>query len=146
MNINIKAPMSARKEILIEAPIEKVWSIQTDIERWPEWQPDITSAKLQGNLTAGTVFRWKAKGLGITSMLHTVEPNHKIGWTGTSIGMGAIHNWAFEPQANGTLVITEESLSGWFTRLMKFIDPRFLEKSLEASLRILKARVEAQIQ
>ena len=145
MNIDTNAPVFARREIIIEAPIEKVWNIQTGIDRWSEWQPDVTSAKLDGDLKAGTIFRWKAKGLSIVSTLHTVEPNRRIGWTGNSLGMSAIHNWTFEAQGNVTRVVTEESLNGWLTRLMKLFDPHFLEKSLETSLKILRGQVESDL-
>ena len=144
MNIDTNAPVFAHKEIIIHAPVEKVWQIQTDIENWNKWQPDITSAKLEGALSAGTVFRWKAMGLNIVSTLHTVKPHKQIGWTGVSLGMSAIHNWMFEERGEATLVITEESLSGWLARFMKMFAPNFLEKSLEASLQILKARSEIQ--
>jgi hypothetical protein len=40
MNIDTNAPVFARREIFIEAPIEKVWNIQTGIDRWSEWQRD----------------------------------------------------------------------------------------------------------
>lgn len=143
MNIDTNAPVFARKEILIHAPVKMVWQIQTDIENWSKWQPDITSTKLEGTLAAGTTFRWKAKGLNIVSTLHTVKPHQQIGWTGISLGMFAIHNWTFEARGETTLVNTEESLSGWLTRLMKLLDPNFLEKSLEASLQILKKRSES---
>jgi len=144
MNIDTNAPVFARKEILIHAPVEKVWQIQTDIENWSKWQPDITSTKLDGDLKAGTTFRWKAKGLNIVSTLHTVKLHRQIGWTGISPGMFAVHNWTFETRGEATLVTTEESLSGWLTHLMKLFDPDFLEKSLETSLQILKTRSEIQ--
>lgn len=144
MNIDTNAPVFARKEIITHAPVEKVWQIQTDIKNWSQWQPDITSAKLEGALAVGTIFRWKAKGLNIVSTLHTVKPHQQIGWTGISLGMFAIHNWTFETRGNDTLAITEESLSGWLTRLMVLLDPRFLEKSLEASLNILKFKAESK--
>lgn len=142
MNIDTNAPVFARKEIIIHAPAEKVWELQTDIENWNRWQPDITSAKLEGALKADTIFRWKAKGLNIVSTLHTVKPLKQIGWTGLSLGMFAIHNWMFEARGKTTLVVTEESLSGWLTRLMILLDPRFLEKSLETSLNNLKFMAE----
>jgi len=142
MNIDTNAPVFARKEIVIHAPVEKVWELQTDIENWNRWQPDITSAKLEGALKADTIFRWKAKGLNIVSTLHTVKPLKQIGWTGLSLGMFAIHNWMFEARGKTTLVVTEESLSGWLTRLMILLDPRFLEKSLETSLNNLKFMAE----
>ncbi len=144
MDIDKTTPAFARREIIIYASVEKVWQIQTDIENWNKWQPDITSAKLEGALSAGTVFRWKAMGLNIVSTLHTVKPHQQIGWTGISLGMSAIHNWMFEARGEATLVITEESLSGWLTRLMALLDPRFLEKSLEASLNILKVKAESK--
>jgi hypothetical protein len=72
------------------------------------------------------------------------ERNRQIGWMGISLGMSAIHNWMFEVQDDGTCVVTEESLSGWLARLMKLFDPQFLEKSLEASLKILKAKAESK--
>lgn len=144
MDINTNAPVFARKEIIINAPIEKVWQTQTDLEAWPGWQPDIATVKLDGDLKAGTTFRWKAQGLTIRSRLHTVEPNRRIGWTGTAMGMQAIHNWTFEAHGETTRAITEESLSGWLTRLMKLFDPHFLEKSLEATLQRLKKKTEEQ--
>ncbi len=142
MDINTNAPVFARREITIHAPVETVWQIQTDIENWSTWQPDIAIAKLDGDLKAGATFHWKAQGLNITSRLHAVEPNRRIGWTGVALGMYAIHNWAFEARGSDTLAVTEESLSGWLTRLMKFFDPHFLEKSLEATLRRLKNKAE----
>jgi len=145
MNIDTNAPIFSRKEILIHAPIEKVWEILIDIENWNSWQPDITAAKLEGPLEAGTTFRWKAKGLKIVSTLHTVIQHKQIGWTGVSLGMYAIHNWMFEAHGETTLGITEESLSGWLTRLMILLDPHFLEKSLETSLQNLKTMAEGEI-
>jgi hypothetical protein len=41
------------------------------------------------------------------------------------------------------LAISEESLSGWLTRLMLLFDKHFLEKSLEATLQRLKLQAES---
>jgi len=133
-----------RTEIIINAPIAKVWQTQSDIEAWPNWQPDIAAVKLDGDLKAGTTIRWKAQGLTIRSRLHTVEPDSRIGWTGNVLGMYTIHNWTFEAQGETTRAITEESLSGWLTPLMKLFDPHFLEKSLTATLLRLKIKLEEQ--
>ncbi len=144
MKVDSHAPFIAREEILISAPVEKVWSAITEIDRWYEWQPDVTSSKLDGKLTAGTTFHWKAKGLNIVSTIQTSEPMQRIGWTGKSPGMKAVHIWTFEPHGESTLVTSEESLSGWFARLLKLFDAQFLRKSLIASLRVLKNHVEEQ--
>ncbi len=142
MEINQSAPLKAKKEIIIAVPIEKVWSILTTIEDWPRWQPDVTSSRIEGELTDGTIFKWKAKTLNITSVIQELEKPSRIGWTGDSIGMKAIHHWTMEPQGGFTHVITEESLSGWFPTLLKVFDPNFLDKSLMGSLQVLKSESE----
>jgi len=138
MNIDYNAPLHAEKDILISAPVEKVWSDLTQIDQWTTWQPDVTSARLDGTLAKGAMFYWKAKGLNITSMIQTLDPMQSIGWTGKSVGMQAIHIWTFEQREDGTYVKTKESLSGWFPRILKLFDPGFLEKSLHRSLQVLK--------
>lgn len=142
MNIDTNAPLYGCQEIFIAAPLEKVWKLQTDINRWHEWQPDVASVKLEGPVTPGTIFRWKGGGIGITSTLQQVEPMRRIGWTGVSLGMKAVHTWTFQPAANGTRVITEESITGWMARLLKLFDPKFMEKSLQKSLDTLKTKAE----
>lgn len=142
MDIDYKAPLHAEKDILISAPLEKVWSEITQIDQWSTWQPDVTSSRLDGTLVKGTMFYWKAKGLNIASTLQIVEPVQRIGWTGKSLGMQAIHIWIFEKRKEGTYVKTKESLSGWFPRVLKLFDPKFLEKSLQNSLQVLKKHVE----
>ncbi len=142
MKIDYNAPLHAEKDILISAPLEKVWLELTNIDQWSKWQPDLTSSKLDGMLATGTMFYWKAKGLDITSTIQILEPMQSIGWTGKSLGMQAIHIWTFEKRENGTYVKTEESLSSWFPSILKLFDPKFLEKSLQNSLQVLKVHVE----
>jgi uncharacterized protein YndB with AHSA1/START domain len=142
ITIDSNAPLQARKQILINAPLEKVWALESDIDHWPDWQPDVSQAVLEGPLTPGSVFRWRAKGLRITSKLQEVEAPCRISWTGDSLGSKAIHVWDFEARDSGTLVTCEESLSGWFASLVSKFQPEFLAKEMEKSLQILKAQAE----
>lgn len=142
MKIDQNAPLHARKDILIHAPIEQVWALHTNLQRWPDWQPDVATISVEGDVVGGTIFRWKAAGLNITSTLQVVDPPRQIGWTGVSLGMKAIHLWTFTPEGDGTRVTTEESLSGWMPTLIRLFSPRFLEQSLEKSLQTLKNAVE----
>lgn len=142
MQIDHKAPLQAQKEIIINAPVEKVWRIQTDINNWPKWQKEVSKAKLLGKLSKGTTFTWKAMGMPIVSELQAVDSEKLIGWTGRSIGMFATHYWKFNKKGSNTLVQTEESLSGWFPRLIKIFKPNFLDSSLEAALQTLKHQSE----
>jgi membrane protease YdiL (CAAX protease family) len=121
---NKEAPVFEHQEIFIEARSEIVWKSLTEIDRWPEWQTNITSAQLNGGLAAGTTFDWEAGGLPFKSAIHTCKPAKYLGWTGRTIGASAIHNWTIIDQGEGTKVVVEESLDGVFPRLLsgKFSD------------------------
>lgn len=142
MVIDPKAPLTAKKEAVINAPVEQVWEIQSNINNWPQWQNEITFARLEGALAEGAVFRWRAMGMNITSTLQEVVTNKIIGWSGKSIGMKAVHIWKFEKQGNKTTVSTEESLSGWLPRFIQWFKPDFLDASLSKSLQTLKNQAE----
>ena len=42
------APVFAVHEIDIEAPLDTVWRLHTDVNTWPTWQTDITAAHIDG--------------------------------------------------------------------------------------------------
>lgn len=80
MDINTDAPVITRDEILISAPIQTIWDIQTDVAGWPSWQPDVDSAETDGPLMVGSVFRWQTAGLDITSTVEEYDAPHRIVW------------------------------------------------------------------
>jgi uncharacterized protein YndB with AHSA1/START domain len=67
-----------REEILTSAPIQTIWNIQTDVARWPSWQPEVQSAETDGPLMLGSVFRWQTTGLDITSTVEECDAPHRI--------------------------------------------------------------------
>lgn len=142
MQIDSNAALQSRQEILINAPVEKVWGLLTDLKNWPRWQPEISNVTMEGDLVPGTVFRWKAKSASIVSTLQEVEAPRRISWTGKAVGTQAVHIYQLEPQGSQTKVVVEESLAGWFPGIMKVFSPKFLEKSMSASLQTLKAAAE----
>jgi uncharacterized protein YndB with AHSA1/START domain len=143
MDINSNAPALARHQILINASLEKVWRLLSDINHWSAWQPDISSAVLDGTLTPGTMFRWKSGGSRVVSQLQDVEPQHRLGWTGKAMGARARHLWILEPQSDGVLVRTEESFEGWVVFLLKRRMQKTLDKSLQAWMVQLKKTAES---
>jgi len=145
MEINRYAPLIARKKIFIHAPLETVWSIQTHINAWREWQPDISRSNLDGGLEVGSIFQWRSGGFSVTSTIQIIESLHCIGWTGMAFGSRARHLWTFQRQQDGTEVTTEESMEGWLISMLKYLRPHFLEMSLDVWLKSLKAKAESQV-
>lgn len=140
--INEKAPVVAKQEIIVNAPVETVWKILTSINDWPQWQSAITQAQLKGPIEEGTSFIWKAGGINFTSIIHTCQPYQFFGWTGRTIGASAIHNWTFRQQGEHTLVTVTESMQGFFPSLMKKKFQRDLEKGIRKNLEELKSASE----
>jgi uncharacterized protein YndB with AHSA1/START domain len=142
MTIDRTAPVISRDEILIDAPLERVWRIQTDISSWPQWRPTVPRARLAGELRVGSVFYWEEAGLQITSTVRELEPLRRIVWTGPAQGIDAIHVWNFEPTERGLLVQTEESWTGEPAVKMAATLQPILDGALRDWLSRLKERAE----
>ena len=63
MEINSNATVISPHEITINAPLESVWMVHTDLDSWPKWNPDIAMAQLIGQIAVGTIFRWETAGI-----------------------------------------------------------------------------------
>jgi uncharacterized protein YndB with AHSA1/START domain len=144
MEINEDAPVITRDEIVIQAPIETIWDIQTNVDEWPSWQPDVDGAKSEGALGVGSVFRWQTAGLDITSTVEEIDAPNRIVWGGPALGIVAVHVWTFEPQDDGVLVRTAESWEGDPVTAQVETLQVALDGSLRAWLENLKRTAEAR--
>jgi uncharacterized protein YndB with AHSA1/START domain len=142
--VNRQAPVVGRSEIEIAASPEAVWSVLTAFERWPSWNREVRSMTVDGSVTPGTVFRWKAGPGTITSTIRRVEAPRLIAWTGTTLGIQAIHYWYLEPRDGRTLVRTEESYEGLVARVLRGFLQKTLDRALTEGLGYLKNEVEAR--
>lgn len=140
--INHGAPVKSQSEIIINAPIEKVWQVLTNINDWPAWQKEVTESTLKEELSEGVEFKWKAGGLSFTSQIHTIVPKMKFGWTGKTLGASVIHNWFFTDDGDKTTVRVEESLQGIFPRMFKGYFQRNLDNGVSQNLMDLKTASE----
>lgn len=141
-SINNNAPVKCSKQITIDANSEKVWKVMTDINNWAHWQTDISKSKLNGTLKPETTFDWKTGGAKIHSILHTVEPYQYFGWTGTTFGMFAIHNWILNESNGKTMVTVHESMEGFLAKLFKISFNKNLKKGMLNWLELLKSECE----
>ena len=144
MDINRQAPVSAEAEITIDAPPEAVWETLVTVDRWPDWNPDVKSVTLDGDIREGGTFRWKTSSGTITSTFRTVEPPSHVAWTGAIMGIKAIHVWRLDPTGDRTTVRTAESFEGLPARLMRGRLQKTLQEALGTGLHALKTEVEAR--
>ena len=83
----------------IDAPLDVVWQVTEDVERWPEWTPTVTAAR---RLDQGPF------DVGSTALL-TLPRVPESTWTVTSLTRGERFSW--ETQARGTRMIATHEMT-----------------------------------
>ncbi|NYD47047.1 putative membrane protein [Actinomadura luteofluorescens] len=150
-----------RTDVLIKAPLSTVFKLQTDVERWPDWQrPVLSMERLDpGPLRRGSRFRWTtpapptpttpATTLTITSTVRQLRHGGCILWSGPAIGEGirideGVHLWTFTRVRGGVRVHTEETWTGDQVEADVPLATEILGQGLRAWLDDLKAAAEAR--
>ncbi|MDP9070201.1 MAG: SRPBCC family protein [Actinomycetota bacterium] len=142
MEINRQAPVVAASEIEVGAGPEVVWDVMAAVKRWPAWNPDVKAAFLEGDVTEGSTFQWKAGPGTITSTFTEVDRPRILAWRGTTLGIRALHAWRMDARNGNTVVRTEESWEGLFPRVFRRSMHKALQRSIDSGLQALKAEVE----
>jgi uncharacterized protein YndB with AHSA1/START domain len=142
MDINRSAPATATGEVQIQADPQTVFSVLSAIDDWPSWNPEVKSVRLEGSVEPGTVFRWKSGPSTLTSTLQVCDPPQEIAWTGTTLGIKAIHVFRFAPKDGGTLARSEESWEGLLASILKGYSRKTLDKGIKSVLSHLKTEAE----
>jgi uncharacterized protein YndB with AHSA1/START domain len=142
LEINRDAPATAEGELWIDADPQTVFSVIAAIDQWPSWNPDVKSVSVEGPVQPGTAFRWKAGPSSLTSTLQMVDPPREIAWTGTTMGIKAVHLFRFQASDGDTLARSEESWAGLMASLLKGYSRRTLDKGIRSILSHLKTEAE----
>ena len=142
MDINRDAPATAQGELHIAAEPGAVFSALAALEGWPSWNPDVRSVTVEGPVEPGTVFRWRSGATSLTSTLQVVDPPRELSWTGTTMGIRAVHVFRFEAQDGGTRARSEESWEGLLPRLLKRYSRKTLDKGIRSVLAHLRTEAE----
>ncbi|WP_433346348.1 SRPBCC family protein [Microtetraspora malaysiensis] len=159
--VDTTARIRYRSDIVIKAPLSTIFTLQTDVERWPTWQsPVLTVKRLDpGPLRKGSRLRWTtpapptpttpATTMNITSTVRQLQRDTCILWSGPAIGEGVridqgVHLWTFTKVKGGVRVHTEETWTGAQVEADVPGATKILGEGLEAWLRALKATAEAR--
>jgi hypothetical protein len=137
-----------RREIEIDAPPERVWSVVTDFAAYPEWNPFIR--RISGELREGASLdvRIEPPGARVTRFeptVRAVEANRELRWLGRLLLPGVFdgeHSLRIEPLDDGrTRFVQSERFTGILVGLVKGTLAK-TEAGFEQMNTALKARVE----
>jgi uncharacterized protein YndB with AHSA1/START domain len=143
-DIDRSAPVISHHEVDIEAPLDIVWRLHTDVEAWPTWQTDITEARAGGDFAPGQSFDWTSFDFPVTSTIYEVEAPNRALWGGAASGIMGVHEWVFTETPRGTHVETSESFAGEPVEADVAGMQSMLDGSLSSWLAHLKAAAESR--
>ncbi|MFE7803567.1 SRPBCC family protein [Streptomyces sp. NPDC057430] len=98
------APVVVELHQTVQAPLETIWRLHTEVDSWPQWNTGIDTAVLHGLLAVGAVFDWTTAGLDISSTVAKLTPKRRIVWGGPAHGITGIHVWEFAETDDGVQV------------------------------------------
>ncbi len=133
-----------RASITIDAPIEVVWSVFTDVERWPTWASSFTSVELvDGPMRLGAKARIRQPRLPTVIWEVTKwEPGRSWTWTATSPGARTEASHVLTRVGDRTVAEQSITPSGPIGRLAAFVWRSLTRRYLAIEAAGLKARSE----
>ena len=135
-----------RIAIDIVAPVDRVWQVMSDVERWPEWTASVTSVTLltDGPFAVGT--RAKIKQPKFPPAFWKVielEPGRSFTWESTAPGFRAVGTHSVEPTSTGSRATLVLDYHGLFGGLMGAMTSDITERYVTLEANGLKARSES---
>ena len=133
-----------RVSITIDAPIDVVWSVFTDVERWPTWASSFTSVELiDGPMRLGAKARIRQPRLPVVVWEVTKwEPGRSWTWTAMSPGARTEASHVLTRSGDGTVAEQSITPSGPLGRLAAFFLRSLTRRYLAIEAAGLKRRSE----
>ena len=112
----ISSCASVYTEIELEHPPQKVWSVLSSIEKYPDWNPVMVYADgelKQGNHINYTFRENEEKEYKIRAKVHDLKVDQLINHVGGTYGIISFdHKYILEPSVAGTKLIHKEDYTG----------------------------------
>jgi len=105
------AQKEIKTAITINASKEKVWSILSDFENYPNWNPFILS--LTGNMKVGENIKIVLPDMNFKPKVLAFEQNKEIRWIGKLLMKGIFdgeHSFVIEDNMDGTVTFKHEEI------------------------------------
>ena len=140
---------SVRAEIVIEAPIDRVWQILNDLQAYAEWNP--FTPRAESSLQLGDPIHLHARMIG-ERLLHRVEwvtrnEPHALCWEmkmGKRFLLHAERCQVLTVLDDGrTHYVTEDTFTGLLTFLVMGLFGRAMQRGFDDCARGLKKQAEA---
>ena len=120
-----RPPIEVRNETVVRAPVERVWDVLTDVERWPSWYRACRWVRIEspGSASRPLIFWWKAHPVELRSAVVTSQRPHTFAITADGLALHADRTFTLHPtpDGSGTVVVSYETQVGLFPWLGRAI-------------------------
>lgn len=130
----------------IQAPLAIVWSVLSDVSRWPNWTPTVTSVEgLNGlELQVGAQFRLRQPNLQpAVWTVRSLTAGREFSWTSTGPGIQATAAHSIAAASNGaTKLALSVQFSGILARVLWTLTGRLTREYVTREAQSLKSVAE----
>ncbi|MFN2567728.1 MAG: SRPBCC family protein [Gemmatimonadaceae bacterium] len=138
--------MDVEQRIEVAAPPANVWAVMTDVERWPEWTPTVTSIeRLDGGpLGVGSRVRIRQPRLPVATWTVTApEPDWYFEWQSEAPGVRSVAGHRIElAGAGASRIALTLAWSGWLAPALRLFYGRLARRYVRTEPESLKRRCE----
>jgi uncharacterized protein YndB with AHSA1/START domain len=138
--------MTYRSRIDIDAPVERVWDVLMDVEKWPDWSPTMTTVKRleSGMFRPGSSARVKQPRLPEAIWrVSAMVPQKSFTWSTRSRGVTTVaRHLVTEREEGGTRAGSEIDQTGPLSLLARVFFSRLTKRYLDQEAQGLKQRCE----
>jgi uncharacterized protein YndB with AHSA1/START domain len=138
--------MEFRASTHINAPVERVWEILTDVERWPEWTRSMSTVKRldPGPLTVGSRARITQPKLPtVVWQVTELKPQQSFSWTAHSLGITSVADHQLVRTDGGTDVTLVLRQTGPLSGVVRLMTGGLTRQYLDMEAQGLKNRSES---
>ena len=129
----------------IAAPPNRVWDVMSDVDRWHEWTPSVTSVRrlTEGPFAVGTrVVIRQPKFPPAIWKVTAIQPGRSFTWVSVAPGLRVIGHHAVEPTPTGSRATLSLDLQGILGGVWGMLTRRITERYIGYEAAGLKARSE----
>ena len=133
--------------VQIDAMPDRVWAVMSDVERWNEWTPTITSVTRTdaGPLRVGARARVRQPRLPAADWVVTAfEEGRGFDWESRAPGLRVLGRHWVEPSVSGSRVTLSIQYSGLFGGLLGRLTSSLNKRYIALEADGLKRRAEAR--
>lgn len=150
------ADRELRAETTIDATPQQVWAVLTDLQRMPEWSPELVTMvpMKRGGLRVGQWYLGVNRRKGVVwptrNVVATLEPGKALAWDTKTSGARWIYELA--PEGAGTRLVHRRPVPTRLTLLSRMFAPAALggnvehADELEAGMAQTVARLKAAVE